>query len=59
MNEVLLFLFIWLCLCLPASAQTVHRLGGEPEGMVQALKASPMQYGCFGSVAVEVPDILF
>lgn len=49
----------WVSVALAANAENVQRLSGGPEGMVQALKASPMQYGCLGSVSVEVPDILF
>jgi outer membrane protein OmpA-like peptidoglycan-associated protein len=50
----------WFFLCFQSFAQEILRLEGSDEGMVmQALRASPMQYGCFGSVSVEVPDILF
>lgn len=49
----------WLCLTLPLQAQTVQRLGGEPEGIVEALKASPTRFGCAASVTVDIPNILF
>lgn len=59
--KVLFLVFGSLSLLLISSsitAQTIDLLG-EPEGMVQALNVSPIQYGCAGSVAVDIPNILF
>ncbi|WP_136444126.1 OmpA family protein [Pacificoceanicola onchidii] len=64
MIRLWLSLVLGVCLGSSVYAQSVHRLGGKPEGeaegmLVQALGTSPVQYGCAGSVAVDIPNILF